>query len=326
MVSVIIPVYNAEKTIVKCVETVINQTYKDIEIILINDGSDDKSWDNLQTLCNTDSRIKIFAQKNHGVSYTRNQGINYSSGDYILFVDSDDYLETNYIEELVTPLINKTAELTICCYNEIADNKKKKAYQLSEDDLNHLNNNLYNDFYYIRRFINSPCLKAYQAKIIKDNNICFPENMSTGEDQMFNFRYYRFVQSYYFINKPLYYYVRQQDSLSRKRSKMYMNDDLKVLHMKKDFFQQNPINNYQKILIESICYTIQKYFFLDEDNQNSYNACMKRIDHFFLIKTSSSPDEIKHRILYFMFKNKIVFPYWLLLHIKKKLRLTCCAR
>ena len=102
LVSVVIPVFNCEDRIVQCVNSVLNQTYRNIEVIIIDDGSTDKSSEILKKEI-SDKRIRFFSQENHGVSYTRNRGINLAKGKWVSFVDADDYIEKNTIEKMLPP-------------------------------------------------------------------------------------------------------------------------------------------------------------------------------------------------------------------------------
>lgn len=104
-VSVIVPVYNAEKTIIRCVESICKQSYRNIEIILIDDGSSDKSYEICEKLSCQDSRIHVYRQKNKGVSSARNNGINQAKGNYICFVDSDDWVDPDYVEILIKYMV-----------------------------------------------------------------------------------------------------------------------------------------------------------------------------------------------------------------------------
>lgn len=114
LVSVIVPVYNAEKYLKKCMESILKQTYENIELILINDGSIDKSLDICNQFSKRDRRIRVIDKDNSGVSDTRNLGIMLAKGKYLCFVDSDDYIEENYIEKMI--LNTDESTLTMCGY------------------------------------------------------------------------------------------------------------------------------------------------------------------------------------------------------------------
>ena len=119
LVSIIVPIYNAEKFLDQCIESLVNQSYKNIEIILINDGSSDKSLEKCQKWQKIDKRIVLVSQKNQGVSMARNHGLNIAKGDYISFVDSDDYVDKTFIEKLIKEILKYNADMVECGLNVI---------------------------------------------------------------------------------------------------------------------------------------------------------------------------------------------------------------
>ena len=131
MISVVVPVYNVEKYLQRCVESIINQTEKDIEIILVDDGSTDKSGSICDEYLGKDSRILVIHQKNQGLSVARNVGIKNSKGDYITFVDSDDYIHKDMLKVLLDNLIHEQGQISFCRYEEGNENR----LTISECDL-----------------------------------------------------------------------------------------------------------------------------------------------------------------------------------------------
>ena len=125
-VSIIIPVYNVQKYLRKCLDSIVNQTFKNIEIIIINDGSSDNSLNICKEYSKKDKRINIINKHNEGVSKARNTGLLYATGEYISFIDSDDWVEQNMIEELYNSITSNKADLCIC--NFIKENKNKRDY------------------------------------------------------------------------------------------------------------------------------------------------------------------------------------------------------
>lgn len=121
MISVIVPVYNAEKYLEYCLNSILFQSFRDYELILINDGSTDRSGDICETYAGKDKRIKVIHQENRGVSVARNQGILQAKGKYIAFIDGDDYVEKEYLKVLYTDICRCNADIACCDYNEIVD-------------------------------------------------------------------------------------------------------------------------------------------------------------------------------------------------------------
>ena len=124
LISIIIPIYNVEKYLKKCIESVINQTYKNIEIILINDGSTDGSGKICDEYAIKDKRIKVSHNENGGVAVARNKGIKMSTGDYIVFVDSDDFISNEYCEKMLEAVLRNNADIAICKLHDFLDGEK----------------------------------------------------------------------------------------------------------------------------------------------------------------------------------------------------------
>ena len=124
-VSIIVPVYNMEKRLNKCLDSLINQTYKNIEIIVVNDGSMDHSLDIIREYQAKDSRINVINQRNMGISEARNNGLAIATGDYLCFADSDDYVELDMIEELVNKITTDKSDIVVCDYYMFDDQTRK---------------------------------------------------------------------------------------------------------------------------------------------------------------------------------------------------------
>lgn len=121
LVSIIVPVYNREAYVEQCINSLINQTYKNIEIIVVDDGSTDRSGEICETFASEDVRVKVVHQENGGVSHARNVGVSHAQGEYISFVDSDDYVTPEYVEYLLGLLETKGAELACCNFENTGD-------------------------------------------------------------------------------------------------------------------------------------------------------------------------------------------------------------
>lgn len=197
--SVIIPVYNAEKYIKRSISSVVNQTYKNIEIILIDDGSQDKSRDICEEYSKNDNRIKVIYQKNSGVSVSRNVGIKNSIAPYIIFVDSDDWIENNMLEKL-----NKiTEEMDVDCITYNINNIVKTGCISVKK--------MIKDFIKLIKTetINSSCNKVYKREIIEKYDVKFDKKIQIGEDLLFNLLYLSKIEDIYFLNENLYNYNRE---------------------------------------------------------------------------------------------------------------------
>lgn len=174
-VSIIIPVYNSEKYIKKCVESILSQTYKNIEIIIIDDESTDNSYEVIKELQQNNSDIiKIYTQSNSGVAITRNNGIKYATGDYIMFSDNDDYLDCDCIETYVNEAIKEDADIVIGGYRRVdLDGKTLMERKLDKSN-------------WAKYVQICPWAKIYKKSFIDENELCFL-NHPIGEDMYMNF-------------------------------------------------------------------------------------------------------------------------------------------
>ena len=137
LVSIIVPVYNAAKYLNRCLNSVVNQTYSNLEIILINDGSTDASLNICKEYAENDKRIILVDKINEGVSIARNTGIKESSGDFIAFLDADDWIAPNYIEQLMKPFENENIDISVCDYqicNEFTSSSVESDYPYRYED------------------------------------------------------------------------------------------------------------------------------------------------------------------------------------------------
>lgn len=226
-VSIIIPVYNAEKHITRCIKSIENQTYKDFNAILVNDGSTDDSLSVLKTLEKKYDFIKVFTQENKGAASARNHGLEKADGEFVCFVDADDWLEKDYLSVLVENQKENNADISMIGINKIQNStaqkefifNSKKIYENTED-IRKLQAGCFcnrlacfeTDFI----GMGTPWDKLFRLCIIRKNNISFNTDLKTGEDTLFCWQYFNFVKSFVYENKALYNYVVYQDSLSRK--------------------------------------------------------------------------------------------------------------
>lgn len=209
-VSIVVAVYNAEKTLNKCIESLLNQTYKNIEIILVNDCSKDNSLDICTEYSKTNDNVKVISnERNSGVSATRNNGINNSTGEYICFVDSDDYVESNYIEVLYY-YYQKCNTVPICgfVYHDEYNHAKPVKYSWSgNEELVSLGEafRLKSELY-----LTALWNKLFDRRLIVEKNIRFDTNISVGEDLRFSIEYFdkNNISEVYVLKKPLYHCMK----------------------------------------------------------------------------------------------------------------------
>lgn len=224
LVSIIIPVYNSEKYLDACLQSVLAQTYKNIEILLIDDGSTDRSGVICDAYAAKDKRIHVFHNQNHGVSYSRNCGIKFSKGEFLLFIDSDDTINSIYVEDLMK--YSRECDLVIA---QISDTYEKNHKIIDRVLPKTTKMRLFaQDYWELTSCTYGPCNKLYQREIIVQNQISFVEDISWGEDRLFNFEYYKHIGTYIISPKARYiYYHREEMSLSKQ---FKYADDLNIMN------------------------------------------------------------------------------------------------
>lgn len=235
--SIIIPIYNVERYLLQCLESVLNQTYTNIEVILVNDGSTDNSGAICEEIKVNDSRVKVIHTDNKGVSFARNLGINIATGDYILFVDSDDWLEKDAIEKISKVLNKRLYDLVFFNLVKEIDNKLIPVYPFQDSRSLISKNELENMLPQLikQEVINSP-IKIYKTDVIKNNNIKFNTGISIAEDYLFNIECFLNADSLFIMKDILYHYmIRNNNSLTRKFKEnkyeqlMYVNNTIMEL-------------------------------------------------------------------------------------------------
>lgn len=287
-VSIIVPIYNSEKYLSKCIDSIIKQKYKNIEILLIDDGSNDKSYEICKEYLKKDKRIKVFSQKNSGPSSARNLGLDKASGEYIIFVDSDDYIESDFISTMMKQ--NDNYDVIISNYNIVSNNKVK-----------FLDNKIfyYDNFleFIVANRLWGPVCKLIKKDIIKNK---YNENYSIGEDLLFWYDNYKNIKTFKYIDEYKYYYVQNYSSL--------MND--KVLKISKlqsfEIFNEIINNSDSQVIIDNIkktfidCYSNYK----KNDNENLLSKYIdKKIVKKFLV------DILKSHFIKLKFKLKILIKF-----------------
>lgn len=224
-ISIIIPVYDCEKYLSRCLDSILIQQYNNYEIILIDDGSKDNSGKICDDYASEDRRIKVIHKKNEGVSKARNDGLKKISGKYVCFLDSDDYLDYGYFEE-ISRILNENNNVNLINFGFHSDVDNLDFKTLSSDIINY-HEKMYNSSDEIRKdFVNlwdntmlyNIWNKVYSRKIIEDNNIRFP-HYNWGEDVEFNRMYLEHIDSMYNSSKCFYHYIREREGAATKNYK-----------------------------------------------------------------------------------------------------------
>jgi len=236
-ISIIIPVYNAGEYLKQCLDSVLNQTFRDYECICINDGSTDNSLSIIQEYVNKDNRFNIIDKKNEGVSISRNIGIDRSVGEYITFIDSDDWIEKDYLIKIFYSKNSKN-DLVVCGFNVF--NHKDNIIDLKYEEGKSNNKVFLIEYKNIENFLDfigsyrSVWGKLYRSDIIKKNNIYFFNNISGDEDYAFNILYIMYIENILFIADKLYVYRKQVESLTSNDEQMRISSLYAIVELIKD--------------------------------------------------------------------------------------------
>ena len=261
-VSIITPVYNVEKCIERSIKSVISQTNKDFELLLIDDGSKDRSIEIARSLLeNSNINYKIITQENSGVSAARNTGIKEASGEYITFLDSDDYIDSRFIELMYEKVSTFKYDLVFCDYAQV-DSKDKVLVQSTtrflEQDISGREGALKQLNCDITIGMGSA---LYKTSIIKENNLFFDSNRKYAEDNVFTVKALLKMNKIISVHKVLMYYVRWDSSVTNSVSLRHLDCYYSYVDLLEYLDLQDDLNNIKKFLIEyKIPYAIAHIF------------------------------------------------------------------
>ena len=204
LVSIIVPIYNVEKFMRKCIDSLVNQTYSNLEIILVNDGSLDNSGHIAKEYADQYDVIKIINKKNGGLSDARNAGLEVATGEFVLFVDSDDYLELDCIEKTLKVALENSADMVLfSLFNELVDENEKIVSQ----DIVKFDKSNPEDLVAVVGFAWN---KLFKTSVLKLKNIRFEKGLSLVEDVCFNERVFLEFEKIEFLNEPFYHYINRK--------------------------------------------------------------------------------------------------------------------
>lgn len=283
-ISIVIPIYNADKYLKKTLDSVLNQSYKNIELILINDGSTDDSLQICKEYKNKDKRIILINIENSGPGFARNIGIENVSGDYIYFVDADDYLKEDALETLLSLAIEGNYEIISSNFYRVDKDIKvsKNNYETGEISRHKTREEKrkYNLFKTSSSF-GYACGKLYKTSFIKENNIKFTNEKHVFlEDTLFNLKAFSYDPNYYVLNQPLYYYNIHEDSLSNKKQDI-SKLAIRLFEDYEDFLSTN--NTYEEnldLFVPLACRVMAWSFMKSMDELLKYKLILDKVDQF----------------------------------------------
>ena len=282
-ISIIVPIYNAEKYINKCVDSLLKQTKKELEFILINDGSTDNTDSLLREY--KDKRIKYFKNKNQGIGKTRNFGIEKSSGKYLMFLDSDDYFSNDACEILYKEAEKEKADLIVFDYYRV---EKGNLNEVKIESFNATN--IKDDPNLLLKVNLGPCNKIYKTDLIKNNGIKFEESLKY-EDTLFVVKAIYNAQKIIKLNRFLHYYMIHEKSETTVRDERVF-DILKIVDKIRKYLKNDKSikETVDKLTVQILTnYTIQQRY------QSDKNIAMKFIDNTFDYLKKEIPDYKKNK-------------------------------
>lgn len=301
LISIIIPIYNKDKYVSKCLDSILEQDYKNFEIIIIDDGSTDNSLNIIKNYFHKNENIKFYSQNNQGVSAARNKGLELMRGEYIVFIDADDYISKSFLSNFISKTTLKD-DIVISgismCFNNSSIKKifpsEEKVLSKKEFFKNFLleqNNNGINGFV---------CSKFIKSSIIKENNLRFNNDLVLGEDLEFFIRYYSYCNQFRLINDCDYFYLQN------------VSQNLKVDYKKQLYIQKQieKVLNDCKALNEENYFQLRnkmseiKYSFFSNLEINQLKYLNDEISFFKEIKLFKS-EGINKKVLKFLIDNEI---------------------
>ena len=256
LVTVVVPIYNTEKYLRRCLDSIINQSYSNLEIILIDDGSIDNSSKICYEYSINDHRIKIIRQKNAGVSVARNVGIRNATGQYITFVDSDDYIANDMVEILLHTIRKYNADISMCGMIRTSD---KRNNMIDEDN----STVIYTQEEFVKvmlritgnRIVHYPWGKLYKKEVLSSENQ-FPPGIKTGEDVISTFKAIIHSKSIVEVRSVKYYYFFNSSSVS---NQLFNEDVIMLIRVWEDIFKISEL--YAPIYIDYVLYNLKRVDF-----------------------------------------------------------------
>lgn len=286
LISVIVPVYNVEKYLRKCVESILQQTYTNLEIILVDDGSTDSSGFICDELSQTDSRIQVYHKINGGLSDARNFGVEKANGEYLMFIDSDDYINKHMTEYLHNYAKKYDADLTLCDYIEVYENTNVDNNQEFKN-IHHFLYDKHNAIYQLFQGLKTKMIVAWNKLYKKEifNELRY-EIGKIHEDEFMVHKVLEKCEKVCYIDVPLLYYVQRSESIMSKTYSLKHLDLLTALNDRYEHYKNTSFENDALILL--LRNYISQYFkvkrFLNDKEilkriENGFNANISKVKH-----------------------------------------------
>lgn len=299
-VSVIVPIYNVEKYIGKCVDSIRNQDYPNIEIILVDDGSPDKSPQIIDEMASNDDRIKVIHEKNGGVSSARNRGIAAATGEYIMFVDGDDWVDDDYVSYFVDLIEKHGCDIGMDKNNYMVEKTMSvdKSYRVSAEKAI--------EWIYLGTLFVAVWNKIYKTSLLRESGVLFNEEIWYGEGMLFNIECLQCVEEVAIGEKAVYHQTYNPDSAMRSFNLESNFCGIRSMELQKDVWKK-------KSRAIKRAWTYHRYCFnrtiigglvdseIVDENREVYDECVRNLRKGILIPLSveRNPRKIMGWLMYF---------------------------
>lgn len=247
-ISVIVPVYNVSQYVDKCLFSIREQSLEDIEIIVINDGSTDNSYDLCKVHANQDSRIKLFTQKNKGLGETRNVGISMARGEYLSFIDSDDYIEHDYLRDLYDAVKKSDADVAVAeviqkfCDKDVLERDFSDINDITLDDSNRFF--FYSNYFFNHIYKHYAWDKIYRTDFVKRNNLRFGDNkVIFAEDTWFQIQLFTYNPKIQFVKGSRYIYLQRENSIMHMPKENLIERESRMVIDYYNFIKEQELDN-----------------------------------------------------------------------------------
>lgn len=304
-VSVIVPVYNVEIYLKKCINSILNQTFRNLEIILVDDGSTDDSGIICDEYALIDERLKVIHKENGGLSSARNIGIDNATGDYLAFIDSDDWIEPNMLEVLLERIKQDNSDISICEYLEVYNEEEKITNTTMIENKIFTNYKALKNIYDNKLNITMTVTwnKLYKKELFK--NITFP-NGKIHEDEFTTYKLLYAAEKVSYINKKMYYYRQRENSIMKSKFSKKRLDTLDAIEERVDFMKDIVKDDelYNMTIVFYYNVIMNCYFLYQESNKDDYYTLkdiLKRARKIYKIYFKASKESIKSKIIYSSF-------------------------
>ena len=274
-ISVIVPIYKTERFLHACIESILAQSFADFELILVNDGSPDNSAQICEYYQKIDSRIRFINKQNGGISSARNAGLDVAKGSYIMFVDSDDYLENGCFERAYTTMISKNMDLYIGGSYEVDEASTRKTRRCVNTAKSYSVGELMNQYEidYPAHWLSLVWGKLFKTGFIENNRLRFDTGLSYKEDALFIYSYLQFADEVYFDDEPVCNYrIMRDGALNRKVHRDMYEINCKVYKLKRDLMMVKHCKPsvYNHVYFCSLMNSIE-YFYMSDHHDSKKN-------------------------------------------------------